>query len=105
MKISQARWFPIALILVVLGGLLAAGQWARIQNEARDDGIAWVWAYSPRTMQSYLVRATPEPEISGLSFRLEGGSPYVFRGCQLAKGDEDRSCLDQNQAPWNLTLD
>lgn len=101
MKLSRHPWFPAAVIAAGLAALLGAGQWARIQVAERDKDILWLWAYSPRTMQTYLVRATPAD--GGISFRLESEVHYVFRDC--APGTDEAPCLDQNNDSWTLSQD
>ncbi|GAB2494133.1 hypothetical protein GCM10027266_09340 [Arenimonas alkanexedens] len=95
-------WLAVAGVLAVA---IELGQWAARQNAQRDQGITWLWAYSPRSMQTYLVRSAPDGDARGLSFRLESSAPYSFRGCSPSKGDDGTPCLDQNGDTWRLELD
>jgi hypothetical protein len=97
---------PAWLLLLIPIGLVGAGQWARGKNAERDAGITWVWAYSPRTMQSYLVRAHLNAADGTVSFQLEDpGTAYEFADCHPPEGpDSVDHCTDQRGQAWDLQL-
>lgn len=98
---KRQRPSAVWLLLLIPVGLVAAGQWARRSNAERDAGITWLWAYSPRTMQTYQVRATVDGEA--IEFRLEDGKPYQFRNCKPGDGEENSdSCRDQSDLSWDI---
>jgi len=102
---SFRRYLPAALLAAIFAGLVWAGQWAGKKNAERDAGITWVWAYSPRTMQTYLVRAVLDDDAGTLSFRLEGDRTYEFKDCDPPEGDDNAiSCRDQSDLVWKLNL-
>ena len=97
------RWRLLYILAAVLLALLLLGQWAGAKNEERDRGITWVWAMSPRTMQSYLVRAKAENGRLML-FTLESGDRYRFDSCQLPAKGRTASCTDTSGKAWNIEL-
>ncbi len=77
--------------------------------DARDAGLTWVWAKSPRTLQSYLVRATWTPDGGLHSFQLDDSLVHEFNGCFPPRADGENepaiTCTDQLGLTWNLTTD
>lgn len=95
------QWRPVYIILGVLLALGAAGRWAGHQVAERDRGITWVWAMSPRTLQSYLVRAKVE-DGRLLRFTLEAGDAYDFHDCPLPAEGRTTSCRDAGGRHWSI---
>lgn len=94
-------------VLVVIAALFYAGHWAGERNAQRDAGVTWLWAVSPRSMQSYLVRAKVDPVAETVSFTLEGaGQTYQFRDCVPSPDDESPTrCRDQHDNTWDISTD
>lgn len=101
--IHWRRYRILYIAAAILLALLWLGQWAADQNEVRDRGITWVWAISPRTMQTYLVRAKARNGRL-MHFTLEGGDRYQFNRCQLPDKGETVSCTDTAGRSWSIEI-
>ncbi|MFT3806078.1 hypothetical protein [Arenimonas sp.] len=103
------RWGIIAAIGGSFLALLGLGEWARRNNAERDAGIVWTWVVSPRTSQSYLMRAKYNDDQSIASFAFDDGQAHTFVGCYPpetdAESDESVSCTDQLGLSWHLSRD
>lgn len=91
------------LIGAITLGVFVASWLARKSNAERDAGITWVWAYSPRTMQTYLVRAVVDDEDGTVIFHLEDKkTEYRLYNCHPPEGEDTDSCRDQNEQLWDV---
>lgn len=94
------RWRIAYLCAALSAAVWGLNRWAASANAERDAGFTRVFAYSPRTMQSYDVRATVE-DGRLQAFHLERET-YTFRGCALPAREERVECRDQAGQPWMI---
>lgn len=103
----RSHWRRFGLVYALGVGLLVllvSGRWAAGEVAERDAGITWAWAVSPRTSQSYLVRAIVD-DGQLRQFTLEAGDTYTFDSCAFPAGDAIGSCTDTAGNPWRIEAD
>lgn len=88
------------LIVATVAAVAAfANHWAGRANAARVD--PWLEATSPRTAQTYYVRAQADHgELR--AFTLEAGDTYRFHACPVPTPGDAVRCADQAGTLWSI---
>lgn len=95
------RWWLVYVCLAVGLSLYSLNQWAGAQNAVRDAGLTWLDVTSPRSRQTYSVRAQVAHGWLQ-AFTLEAGQGYVFPHCALPTPGNLTTCTDQAGQPWEI---
>lgn len=103
MRQHWRQWRIVYVCAAVALAIVLVGRWADRSVAVRDAGVTWLYATSPRTDQTYIVRAQAAGEqLRG--FALEGGERYTFTACPMPVRDQVRRCDDSAGRGWILEL-